>query len=212
MPAVPRGTPHRLLSQSTDGFEKLSAVRAVYALAFRCCSMTDVEGGKRSDGSAALLLQNFSKSVAWCEVARTVPTSAASPARLPPAIKQAVAVSVLLHIRRSRPVIAVKSGFSAAHDLHCDSMSARICDGRSGIRRLTHRSLDQPTRFERPRRAIGTNFYLDYIPSISRACWQLATGLLFSSHRSTIRCTRAAFDGARRSRSRRTLSSRPVRA
>ncbi len=40
-----------------------SAVRAVHLMAFRCCSMTDVEGGKLPCGGAALRLQNFVKAV-----------------------------------------------------------------------------------------------------------------------------------------------------
>ena len=49
-------------------------------------------------------------------------------------------------------------------------------------------------------------------PRIARACAGVATGRSCFSQSSTTRRTRAAFDGASVSRSRRTLSSRPVRA
>ena len=39
----------------------LSAVRAVHALTLRCCSMTDIQGGKPTDGSAAWQSQKMAK-------------------------------------------------------------------------------------------------------------------------------------------------------
>ena len=63
--------------------------------------------------------------------------------------------------------------------------------------------------------AVSNTFFhvaISFNPRIARACRQSATGRSYFSHSCAARVTRAAFDGASVSRSRRTLSSSPVRA